>query len=85
MVKVSLSLSHPLQWGYFSFIGCVRVAQLVSEFISEVIALCVVVHLVCLWEEGSSKAFMLPSWLILQQNLCIEIALPTHESPFSNM
>ena len=69
-----------------SFIGCVGVAQLVSGFISEVIALCVALHLVCLWEEGCSKPSMLPSWLIPQQNLSIKIALPTHESPlFSNM
>lgn len=43
--------------GIFSFAQYIGVAQLVSWFLSEVIALCVAVNSSCPWESWSSKTF----------------------------
>lgn len=47
----------------FSFTLCVEVAQLLSGFLLEGIALGITVNLVCLREEGSSGAFVSQSCL----------------------
>lgn len=44
--------------GIFSFTRCVGVTQLVSGFLSKVIALFIAVYLVCLWEQGSSRVLL---------------------------
>lgn len=53
-----VGVSQPLLCGfeYFSFTRCVGVAQLVSEFLSWGLALCVVVGLVCPQEQMGSDA-----------------------------
>ena len=42
--------------GIFLLAHCVGVAQLVSGFLSDRVALCVAVHFVWSWEKGSSGA-----------------------------
>ena len=44
--------------GIFSFTQCVEVTQLVSGFLSKVIALFIAVHLVCLWVQGSLRVLL---------------------------
>lgn len=57
MMSLCLSLSCPLWCWYFLIcLICSGVTELVSGFLSEGIAPCVVVHLICLWEEVSSGA-----------------------------
>ena len=52
MVRVYLSLSTHFDVGVFSFTQCVRVTQLVSEFLSQVIAPCIAVHSVFSGKRG---------------------------------
>lgn len=59
--KCVFSLSYPFQCGYLLICSVCR-SQLVSEFLSEEIVLCVAAHPVYLWEEGSSGIPMSPSF-----------------------
>ena len=54
--SVSQSFLSVFDVGIFSFIKCVGDAQLFCGFLSERIAPCIAVHLMCPWEEGSSGA-----------------------------
>lgn len=74
MARVCLKLSCQFWCGYFLVWPIVGVTQLVSRFLSERIALCVTVDLVCLWKELNSGALYV---IILNQN-----ALLISFSPF---
>lgn len=57
MVRVCISVSYSCQSGFFSFIECVGVIQLVSGFLTDGIVQCIAVDLMYPWEEVSSGAF----------------------------
>lgn len=62
MMKVCLNLSYFFLCGYFLICLMCRSQCVVSEFLSQEIALCVAVDPVCPWSRGVKEPLMSPSW-----------------------